>query len=148
VVSGFDLITKFALGADACNSARGMMLALGCIQALRCNNNHCPTGVATQNPELVKGLDVTDKRQRVASFHRETVKSAAELMGALGVSHSSDVRPWHIHRRISSTESRHYGEIHTFLRKGDLLRQPLPPAFARAVIAASADSFEHVAAAA
>ena len=69
------MATKLALGADVCNSARAMMFALGCIQALRCNTNQCPTGVATQDPELVRGLHVGDKATRVARFHRETVKS-------------------------------------------------------------------------
>jgi glutamate synthase domain-containing protein 2 len=55
IVSGLDIFRAHALGADACNAARAMMIALGCIQALECNKNTCPTGVATQDPELVKG---------------------------------------------------------------------------------------------
>ena len=47
IISGFDIIKAIALGADTCNSARGMMFALGCIQALRCNTGKCPTGIAT-----------------------------------------------------------------------------------------------------
>ncbi len=75
VNTGFQIATKVALGADMCNAARAMMFALGCIQALRCNTNRCPTGVATQDPDLVRGLHVGDKSARVARFHRETVKS-------------------------------------------------------------------------
>ena len=73
-----------ALGADMCNAARAMMFALGCIQALRCNTNQCPTGVATQDPELVRGLHVGDKSARVARYHAETVKSFFEVLGAAG----------------------------------------------------------------
>lgn len=140
-VTGFDLVTLFALGADTANAARSMMLALGCIQALRCNSNHCPTGVATQNPMLVAGLDVADKRRRVANYHHETVKSAAEIMGAIGVAHSSKMRPWHIQRRVGVAETKHYGEIYSFLKEGDLLREPVPQAYARAFHAASPTTF-------
>ena len=83
VTSGFAMMKRLALGADACSSARGMMLALGCIQALQCNSNHCPVGVATSNPNLMAGLVPTHKSVRVASFHRETIESLAEMLGAI-----------------------------------------------------------------
>jgi len=70
-----------AMGADICNSARGMMFALGCVQALKCNTNKCPTGIATQNKDLMAGLDVKDKSYRVANFQRKTVHSALEIAG-------------------------------------------------------------------
>ena len=60
-LNGFNIIKNAALGADMVSSARAMMLALGCIQALECNKNICPTGVATQDPSLMKGLDINDK---------------------------------------------------------------------------------------
>ena len=84
VITGFDIIRNLSLGADLCNSARGMMFALGCIQALRCHNNTCPTGVATQNKMLMKGLVVTDKAERVFYFHKNTLLSANELLAAAG----------------------------------------------------------------
>src|SRR5204863_2817792 len=86
VNTGFQIATKVALGADMCNAARAMMFALGCIQALRCNTNRCPTGVATQDPELVAGLVVEDKSVRVARYQKETVKSFMEVLGAAGLS--------------------------------------------------------------
>ncbi len=70
VTSGFGMVKRLALGPDGCYSARGMMLALG-NQALKCNSNDCPVGVATQNPHLMAGLVPTHKSQRVANFHRE-----------------------------------------------------------------------------
>lgn len=143
-ITGFDMLVKFALGADMVNSARAMMMALGCIQALRCNSNKCPTGVATQDPELVWGLDVADKRVRVASFHAQTIRSAAELLGAIGVKSHQDVRPWHITRRTSWGDYRTYQEIYKFLKPGDLLKEPLPDTFARSVQAAVPESFLHV----
>ena len=80
ITSGFALMKRLALSADACNSARGMILALGCIQALKCNSNHCPVGVATQDPWLMAGLDPTNKSVRVANFQRETIKSLSEMI--------------------------------------------------------------------
>ena len=84
VISGYSILRAVALGADICNSARGFMFSLGCIQALRCNNNECPTGVATQNKMLVKGLVVTDKAERVFYFHKNTLHAANELLAAAG----------------------------------------------------------------
>ena len=79
------------MGADMCNSARGFMFSLGCIQALRCNNNMCPTGVATQDKMLMKGLVVTDKSERVYYFHKNTLHAANELLAAAGKSSFADV---------------------------------------------------------
>jgi glutamate synthase domain-containing protein 2 len=141
VVTGFDIVDKMALGADICNSARGMMLALGCIQALRCHSNTCPTGVATQNPELERGLVVRDKAQRVFQYHKNTVKSLAELVGAMGLSHTSQIKPWHILTRVSRTETKHYGELYPFLEPGAFLAKTIHPSFARAFNAARPDSW-------
>ena len=141
IVSGFDLVSRLATGADACNSARAMMMALGCIQALRCNTNDCPTGVATQNPSLVVGLDVNHKTTRVANYHRETVKSVAELVGAMGVGHTNELRPWHLMKRTGLSEIHHYGELHQFIEEGSLLGESAPEGFERPMKAARADSF-------
>jgi glutamate synthase domain-containing protein 2 len=143
VSSGFSLMKRLALGADACYSARGMMLSLGCIQALQCNSNHCPVGVATQNPWLNAGLDPTEKSFRVSNFHRETIKSLCEMLGAIGLASPSDLRPWHIMHRVSHTQTKHYGELYDFLKEGALLREPLPFAFERACNAASPETFSH-----
>jgi len=121
ILTGFHMIRAFALGADLCASARGMMLALGCIQSLRCNTNHCPTGVATQDPALVYGLDVTDKAERVYRFHRGTVRGALELLGAMGLERLDEIRPHHIFRRIDDLRVRHFGELYDFLEPGQLI---------------------------
>jgi len=91
IISGYSILHAIALGADMCNSARGFMFSLGCIQALRCHNNECPTGVATQNKMLMKGLVVTDKSDRVYHFHKNTLHSANELLAAAGKSSFADV---------------------------------------------------------
>lgn len=144
VTSGFELVKRLALGADACYSARGMMLALGCIQALRCNSNLCPTGVATQDPHLYEGLVPAHKSVRAANFHRHTVKSVCEIMGAMGVKSPDDLRPWHILRRTSPTEVHNYSEIYPVLAGGELIQEPVPPVYAHAWRAASAATFASV----
>jgi glutamate synthase domain-containing protein 2 len=143
VTTGFNIMQKLALGADMTNCARGMMFALGCIQALRCNNNTCPTGVATQDPELAKGLHVADKAQRVANYHHETVKSFLDVLAAAGLSHPSQLRPWHIQRRVDSVEVKHYGEIYPYLHPGDLLNgTKSPPFYARPWEGAKASTWD------
>lgn len=142
VTTGFDVVKKLALGADVVNSARAFMLALGCIQALRCNNNTCPTGVATQNPDLVAGLWVPGKRKRVHSYHEQTVGSVAEILGAMGLSSTRDLRPWHLMRRVSSTEVKHYGDLYDYLQPGALLDAEVPRAFVRAIRMADPQSFK------
>lgn len=144
VTTGFGMLKRLALGADACSSARGMMMALGCIQALKCNSNHCPVGVATQNKYLMAGLDPSEKSQRVANFHRETMESLCEMLGAVGLHQANQLRPWHIMSRISPTDTRHYGELYAFLQEGDLLKAPLPESYQRACNAASPYTFDHV----
>lgn len=141
ITSGFGMVKRLALGADLCYSARGMMLALGCIQALRCNSNHCPVGVATQAPDLMAGLVPSEKKVRVYNFHRQTLKSVAELLGAMSISHPHELRPWHVMRRVSPTETHHYGEIFAYLEPGELLAEPLPKSYERAWLAASAETF-------
>ncbi len=85
VVSGFDIVRAIAVGADLCNAARAMMFAIGCIQSLRCHNNSCPTGIATQNRHLAKGLHVEHKSSRVYNYHKNTIKSAVEIVAAMGL---------------------------------------------------------------
>lgn len=85
VISGFTLLKALCLGADVCNSARGFMFSLGCIQSLRCHTNTCPTGVATQDKTLQKGLVPEEKYKRVANFHKNTVKAFLELASSLGI---------------------------------------------------------------
>jgi glutamate synthase domain-containing protein 2 len=142
IVSGFDLISRLAIGADIGNSARAMMMALGCIQALRCNTNQCPTGVATQNPSLVAGLVPEDKSRRVANYHRDTVKTVAELIGAMGFSHTEKLRPWNLMKRTALAEARNYEELYEFLPEGSLLGKDIPESFFRAMSQARADSFD------
>lgn len=141
IFTGFHMIKNLALGADLCNSARGMMLALGCIQALECNSNKCPTGVATQDPAFTKGLVVSEKERRVASFHKKTIESLVELLAASGLRHPSQLNRSHIHRRVSATEVLRYDEIFPYLSPGSLLKPPYPKRFRHEMQEATAESF-------
>jgi glutamate synthase domain-containing protein 2 len=128
IITGFHIFRALALGADACGSARGMMIALGCIQALECNRNTCPTGVATQDPKLTRGLVVTDKKEKVANFHRLTMRSFMELMGAAGLAHPDMINRSHIYRRISQRETMRFDHIYPYIQRGSLLHaDSVPP---------------------
>ena len=118
-----------------------MMFAIGCIQALRCNSNQCPTGVATQDPALVGGLHVGDKSHRVARYHRETVKSFFEVLGAAGLQRPQDLKPWFIMKRVSAMEIRSYADIYPQLAPGQLLTNPAASGMGRAWAEASPDRF-------
>lgn len=123
VVTGFHLIRAMALGADACYSARAMMMAVGCIQALLCNTNKCPVGVATQDPRLTVGLVVDDKMHRVANFHKNTIKSFVELLGASGLERKENITRSHIYRRISFQSMLTYEEIFPTYPLGSFLKE-------------------------
>jgi len=126
VITGFNIIRNVALGADMVNSARAMMMALGCIQALECNKNICPTGVATQNPELVKGLVVNDKSVRVANYHRETVDSVIDLLSATGHNTIEELTRYDMNRRISQMSVRRFDEIYPIIKTGAFINGEIP----------------------
>ncbi len=142
VHSGFDLVKNFSLGADMCNGARAMLMAVGCIQALECNRNTCPTGVATQDPNLVKGLDVADKKVRVFNYHHQTVHAAVELMRAAGIMHPDNLHRSHIYRRVSANQIQTYAEMYPYLLKGSLLEAPYPKGWELDVMHSSESSFD------
>ncbi len=100
IIDGFDILKALCLGADLCNSARAMMLALGCIQALECHENTCPTGVATNNERLMRGLVVQDKWERVKNYQKEAVHDFLELMTATGCSELSQLNRSLIYRQV------------------------------------------------
>lgn len=112
IITGFDLLKVIALGADACYSARGMMFALGCIQALQCDSGKCPVGIATQDAKLYKGLDVTDKSVRVANFHRNTMKAVAEFIGACGFEEPHQMTPDVLFRKTDKYKNESFGDMY------------------------------------
>jgi glutamate synthase domain-containing protein 2 len=145
IVTSFDMVRAFALGADWCNSGRGFMFALGCIQSLSCHTDTCPTGVATQDPTRQRALVVPDKAERVRSYHHETLRVLNEMVAAAGLDSPGLVLPEHVWRRISPADARSYAELYPALRKGALLEGCEDVRFARAWRMASAHSFTPVA---
>ncbi len=148
VFTSFHLLSKLALGADIVNSARGMMLALGCIQALKCNSNHCPVGVATTDPHLVRGLDVQDKYLRVARFQQQTVKALSDILGAMGYSRTSELRRSDVFRRFAGGKINNYEELYPDVARGSYLVDEALPMLPMDVLAAykeaSPDTFSRV----
>jgi glutamate synthase domain-containing protein 2 len=121
IISAFDIARAMALGADWCNSARGFMFALGCLQAQTCHTGRCPTGVATQNPLRQKALAVPDKLERVYRFHHHTLGALRELTQAAGLSHPREFRATHLVRRVSENEVRLLANLLPQTRRGELL---------------------------
>jgi hypothetical protein len=101
-------------------------------------------GVATQNPELCAGLDPADKRVRAARFHKETLKSVAELVGALGIEHTRHLKPYHLKRRTAMAEFKTYNEIYTYIKPESLLTAPYPVGFENIMNGSVAESFKHI----
>ncbi|WP_217603404.1 FMN-binding glutamate synthase family protein [Chitinophaga sp. GbtcB8] len=112
IITGFDLLKVLSLGASACYSARGMMFALGCIQALICDSGKCPVGVTTQDPALYKGLDPTDKGVRVYNFHLNTIKATKEMMEACGFDDVQKIPASKFFRRVDEQTIMSFEEIY------------------------------------
>ncbi len=125
IVSAFDMARTLALGADWCNSARGFMFALGCIQAQTCHTGNCPTGVTTQDPKRQLALVVPSKADRVKLFHENTLEALQELMEASGLQTPHDFTPRHIMRRVSETQTLHLSDLVDTLAPGALLESDL-----------------------
>jgi len=120
-LSAFHVLRLLALGADTVNSARAMMLSLGCIQARHCNSDKCPTGIATQNAERYNALDFEEKGDRVYNFHAAIIKNLTELVGAAGLEQVSDIKPHHINTRVSESCIEHLGQRYEYITEGILL---------------------------
>jgi glutamate synthase domain-containing protein 2 len=96
LVNPGDVAWALAAGADFVTSARGFMFALGCIQALKCNKNTCPTGITTHNPRFQKGLVAEQKYRRVANYAREITHEVETIAHSVGVSEPRLMRRRHM----------------------------------------------------
>jgi len=141
ITTGFDLITHLAMGADLCNAARTMMMSIGCVQSQQCHANTCPTGIATQNKRLQRGLVVDNKKHRVKQFHENTMKSFLDLLGSMGLEKPDDLRPAHIRRRVSATQTQSLDEMYDYLEPGQLLGRNIPDSYRKYWNEAYVDKF-------
>lgn len=141
ITSAFDIARTMALGADWCNAARGFMFAVGCIQAQQCHTDRCPTGVTSQDPYRQRAIVVPTKSERVASFHKETIKALAELVAAAGLNHPREFRPCHFMQRAAPDRTVTLADVFQTLEPGELLRGTPHAAYRRAWEQAQSQSF-------
>jgi glutamate synthase domain-containing protein 2 len=149
IVTAFDIVRTLALGADWCNSARGFMFALGCVQSQNCHTDRCPTGIATQDALRQRAIVVPDKAQRVASFHQNTLKALAELIAAAGLRHPSELKPHHLVRRVSANQVKLASALLPYLETGQLLSDvhltgELPEVFSKYWPISQSESFHPI----
>ena len=96
LVNPADVAWALCAGADFINSARGFLFSLGCIQALQCNKNTCPTGITTHNKRLQRGLNIDDKSTRVSNYANNMQKEVEIIAHCCGVKHSRALQPCHM----------------------------------------------------
>ena len=147
IINSFDIARALALGADWCNSARGFMFALGCVQAQTCHTGNCPTGVTTQDPQRQLALVVPSKAERVKNFHRHTLVSLQELLQAAGLHAPHEVNAHHFSHRLSGNETQTLAQMYPALSAGALLKDnlsKLPEPFKSYWVKSQAASFQHL----
>jgi glutamate synthase domain-containing protein 2 len=141
VASGIDIVKRVCQGADFTLAARAMMFAIGCIQAQRCHTNHCPVGVATQDPGRARALVVEDKKQRVFQYQQRTVNSAYQIISSMGLDSFDQLTPRKLFRRIDPQTTKTYRDLYEWLEPGELLESPRL-SWKRDWQVAQADSFD------
>lgn len=141
VATSFDVIRRMALGADMINMARPFMFTLGCIQALHCNNNHCPTGVTSNDPARYRAINIEEKSIRVANFHRHTCNAIQALAGSMGVSQLSELCADMIQIRTSETSSTNLAKSYHFIEEGNFLSDNIHPYYGNDWQKSSASEF-------
>lgn len=125
IITAFDIFKALCIGADICNSARGMMMSIGCIQALKCDTNKCPTGVATMNPNLTRGLNVAVKSKRVQNYHDQTLQDFTELFSAAGCYSMSEPSRSMIYKKVTDTIDS-YEHFYPSIEEGAFLHHGVP----------------------
>jgi glutamate synthase domain-containing protein 2 len=141
IATAFDMARAMAIGADWCNSARGFMFSLGCIQSLSCHTDRCPTGVTTQDASRARALVVPHKIERVYNYHHATLHALAELIAAAGLDHPQQIRSIHFSQRTSTTEVQSFAKLYPSLRPGELIDGTSDPRFREAWAMARAETF-------
>ena len=142
LISAIDIANTMCLGADWCNSARGFMFAVGCIQSRRCHTNRCPVGVATQDKERQRALVISDKSERVYNFHRNTIKALSEFIAAAGLNHPAALELRHFYLRDNNTSVFPTNQALAWLEPGDLLKSKACAGYSEYWAIADATTFD------
>ncbi len=143
VATGIDIVKRICQGADFTLAARAMMFAVGCIQAQKCHTNHCPVGVATQDPWRARALVVPDKMERVYQFQAKTINSAMQIVASMGLDSFDQLTPRKLFRRVDPQVTKTYHDLFQWLEPGELLETP-PVGWRRDWAAAAPYTFEAV----
>ena len=141
IITGFGMAINMALGADWCNSARGFMFALGCVQSQKCHTDKCPTGVTSQNPKRQRAIVIDEKADRVVNFHHQTIRALGEMVASAGLSHPAELCPRNICYRINRTTIQTANRVFNFLQPGELLEGTEQPGYKEFWDMATPDSF-------
>lgn len=144
IISAFHIVRYLALGADACYSARGMMFALGCVQALQCDRDTCPTGITTTNENLVRGLVPEDKKQKVYNYHRYTLNAVKDMLISAGLQSPEELNRSLICHRTGTNSIKTLEEIYPCIPEGTLLTQPYPEEYKTYIEISSTESFQEI----
>ena len=112
MINPADVAWALCMGADFCNSARGFMFSLGCIQSLQCNKNTCPTGIATHNKELQRGLVVTNKTERVAHYAENMMHEVGVIAHSCGVKEPRELKRLHARVVMADGLSKSLDEVY------------------------------------
>ena len=116
LINPADVAWALCVGADAINNARGFMFSLGCIQAMQCNQNTCPTGITTHDPKLQRGLVTSDKATRVAYYQKNMVKEVSIIAHSCGVKNPRQLQ--RKHARMVASSSTSVSLVDYYRRKG------------------------------
>ena len=135
-----DIVKALIQGADFTNSARSMMMAVGCIQAQKCHTDKCPVGVATQDKSRARALNVKDKSQRVQRYQEATVVEALKMMASMGARTPQELSPRMLRQVLPEFKSASYAELYEWLEPRELLTNP-PASWAQAWHTADAHTF-------
>ncbi len=129
IATAGDAAVHLALGADLIHVARGFLLSLGCIQALRCHTNTCPAGITTQNRWLQAGLDPANKAVKVANYSRALERELLSVAYACGVTHPNHLRRHHLAMNLGPGVQKRVDQVYPYPEAVDEPEDALVPVF-------------------
>ena len=125
IARGDDVAIAIAMGADMVNIGRGNLLAEGCIMALKCHTNHCPTGITTQDPRLRRGLDPQDKYVKVANYNMVLQRALLMFLKTAGVRTPWELTRAHLSVVTAPMVEKRMDELHPYPDGSDGKRSPV-----------------------